>query len=166
LEFIMVTRSTVQTNNAEQLRRVNGSHPKGKASSTAKPEQPQPQAAKVEETESLYDRAHAAMEDLLGSISMPSWTRRLASTLLSVTMSAVVAYGCLSLVDALVLATAAYTGSQFLTFCVMFIGVVLTMMAAMTAATKVFEVAMEFEYSAVKTRVSNWFGGFRKPANT
>lgn len=157
----MARTSNTASHNAAVLARINGA--KAKSTSTAKPETPQPQAAHIEEetAESLYASAREYMERAFGKLSLPSWTRRIVSTIIGITMSAVVSYGCLSLLDMLVFATAVYTGSQFLTFVVLFLGFVLTMMATMTAASKVYEACMQFEYSNVKARVSGWFGGFK-----
>jgi hypothetical protein len=160
----MARSTSTAANNAAVLAKINGYKPRGKATATEQPKPEQAQAADVSEDESVFERARAAMDALFDTIAMPSWTRRLVSTVLSITMSAVVAYGCLSLVDVLILATALYTGSNFLCFIVMFLGIVLTMMASVTVASKAFEVCMQFEYSNAKASVKSWFNGFRKPA--
>lgn len=107
-------------------------------------------------------RVRASVDGLMGSVQLPSWTRRIVSTLTALIATASVFYGMLSLLDMLLLAVVSYTGAGFITFLVTFIGLFLAVVAAVTAGSKVYAFAMEFEFSNVKSRIANFFSS--KPA--
>lgn len=145
---------TVHANNAAVLNKIR------KARTVAAPVQPaQPVAADVSEPDeaTLYERARASVQQLFDSIEMPSWTRQVVSTVIAVTMSAITAYGCMSLLDMLLYAVMAYTTSQFILFVIAFVGMIMTMIATVSAGTKMFEVCIEFDVRRIKSRVSGWF---------
>ena len=118
-------------------------------------------ATPVTETESssetLFERMRAAADDYWQSIHTPTWTRRVASVALGLITYGTVFYGCMQLVDTLCFAVIAYSGVGFLSFMCAFIGILLALIVATTAGTKVYEFAMNFEYGRVRDRVKNFF---------
>lgn len=102
-------------------------------------------------------RVRASVDGLMDSVQLPSWTRRIVSTLTALIATASVFYGVLSLLDMLLLAVVSYTGAGFVTFLVTFVGLFLGVIAAVTAGSKVYAFCMEFEFSNVRSRVASFF---------
>ena len=170
----MVARTTTKTaapkSNADLLMRIaelegdnaallRNSKP---AKTAAKPVTPiEPVTANVDADEAdaatWLQRMRQSADGFMASIEMPSWTRRIVSTLIGLTTTASVFYGSMALLDMLLAGVMVYTGAGFISFIVVFIGMFIAVMAAVTAGSKVYGFCMEFEFSAVRSRVSKFF---------
>lgn len=69
-------------------------------------------------------------------------------------------YGAITLLDSVVVAAMALTSSQFMLFLVVFIGFVVALIAAASAATLAYNAVMAFDAGAIKRRVVSWRDGF------
>lgn len=119
------------------------------------PEVAQPEVAKTEDA--YYTRMMNGVNEYFASKGMPSWRRQITSFMFGLVSYAGVFYVGMALVDALALAAIAYTGVGFIAFLAVFIGFVLSLIAASTVGVAVYNAAMTFEFSNVKNRVSTWF---------
>lgn len=122
----------------------------------------QPQATKPETEDSAYAKMMDSVNGYFAARGMPSWKRQITSFMLGLITYAGVFYVAMQLVDILALAAIMYTGVGFITFLTVFIGFVLALMAASTAGFAVYNAAMTFEYSNVKSRVTGWFNTFNR----
>lgn len=154
-----MARSTTTTKSAAP----KSAAPKSAAARTAtKPVTPiEPVTANVDADEAdaatWLQRMRQSADGFMASIEMPSWTRRIVSTLIGLTTTASVFYGSMALLDMLLAGVMVYTGAGFISFIVVFIGMFIAVMAAVTAGSKVYGFCMEFEFSAVRSRVSKFF---------
>lgn len=132
---------------------------------TTKVELPEPNADTSVEDEvlSAYAKINAAFNDLWSKVKRPSWVRELVNITVGLVTYASVIYGCMQLLDIVVMAAIAYTGVGFISFMVTFLGMLAAFMLAFKAGTVAYNVAAAFEFSAVKQRVTGWFN-FGKPA--
>ncbi len=105
----------------------------------------------------LLERVRSSVHDWTASIHAPSWMRLVASTLIGLATTSAVWWSGMQLVEMIMLATIGYTGVGFIAFTIAFIGVLLTLVSAVTAGSKVFDFCMSFEYSRVKARALGWF---------
>ena len=112
-----------------------------------------------DDVQSAWTKLNAQVHAFAATVGAPSWKRVALSWLLSLVAYGAVFYGAMQLVDMLCFAAVAYTGLGFISFMVAFIGILVAMIAATTAAGFVFRVVMAFDYANVKVRVSGWFGG-------
>lgn len=106
--------------------------------------------------QSTYARMHQAVQDWLATAEAPTWTRKLVATTLGLVASAGIFYMSMGLVDALCVAAITYTGVGFIAFLVAFLGIFAALMLSITTGTKVFEIAMTFNYSTFKRRVASF----------
>lgn len=102
-------------------------------------------------------RMRQSADGFMASIEMPSWTRRIVSALIGLTTTASVFYGSMALLDMLLAGVTVYTGAGFVSFLVVFIGMFIAVVAAVTAGSKAYGFCMEFEFSNVKSRIANFF---------
>jgi hypothetical protein len=112
------------------------------------------------ETQTAWDKLQASIDEYFISEGLPSWKRQLTSFMLGLIGYGAVWYLGLKLVDILLVATVATTGPGFIAFMVLFIGFVLSLIAAAWAGYAVYNVAMSFEPS----RIKNWFKRSAEPA--
>ena len=133
----------------------------------AKPVPEAVHAADVEpDTAGWMARIQSSVDGFLKSIHTPSWTRLLISGLLGIIATGATLYFSMQMVEIMVIGTMLYTGIGFVAFMVTFIGMFVALVSAVTAGSKVFDFCMEFEYSAVKSRVTKFFGRFGKKEGT
>lgn len=148
---------------------INAAAPKARKAKTAAAA-PQPEAvhaADVEpDAEGWMARIQSSVDGFLKSIHTPSWTRLLISGLLGIIATGATLYFSMQMVEIMVIGTMLYTGIGFVAFMVTFIGMFVALVSAVTAGSKVFDFCMEFEYSAVKSRVTKFFGRFGKKEGT
>jgi hypothetical protein len=164
-EGIAATSVVIQPNSQEPIMAT-------RKNTTTKTAAPQPEAThaahegmEAATPEMLYAKARQSVEDLLSSIHLPSWGVRLAGWISALTASAVVTYGCITLLDMLVLGVASAAGGfGFLTFVVAFIGIVLTVMTASSVSVFVYEAVVNTSWQGVTKRVSSWFSRNEKRA--
>ena len=148
---------------ASSTNTIKTAAPKARKSRTAT-DKPQPEvvhAADVEpDAEGWMARIQSSVDGFLKSIHTPSWTRLLVCGLLGLIASGATLYFTMQMVEVMVVGTMLYTGIGFVAFTVTFIGMCVALVSAVTAGSKVFDFCMEFEYSAVKSRVSKFFDRF------
>lgn len=148
---------------ASSTNTIKTAAPKARKSRTAT-DKPQPEvvhAADVEpDAEGWMARIQQSVEGFMKSVHMPSKTRFIVSTLLGLLACASTLYFSMQLVEMLVIGAMLYTGIGFVSFVITFIGVFVALMGAVTAGSKVFDLAMSFEYSNVKERATKFFGRF------
>lgn len=135
-----------------------------KAKTTAEAPAPEVTHAADVEAASWLARIQQSVDGFMKSVNVPSRTRLIVSGLLGLIACASTLYFSMQLVEMLVIAAMLYTGIGFISFVVTFIGVFVAFMTATTIGSKVFDMAMSFEYSNVKSRVAGFFGGFGKKA--
>lgn len=111
---------------------------------------------------SAYAKINAAFDELWTRIKRPSWVRELVNVTIGLVTYASVIYGCMQLLDIVVMAAIAYTGVGFISFMVTFLGMLAAFMLAFKAGTVAYNMAAAFEFKAVKQRVTGWFN-FGKP---
>lgn len=148
---------------------INAAAPKARKAKTvaAKPAPEAVHAADVsEDSASWLDKIQQSVDGFMKSVHMPPKTRFIVSTLLGLLACASTLYFSMQLVEMLVVGAMLYTGIGFISFVITFIGVFVALMSAVTAGSKVFDFAMSFEYSNVKSRVSKFFGRFGKKEGT
>lgn len=140
---------------------INTAAPKARKAKTvaAKPAPEVTHAADVS-AEGWMARIQQSVDGFMKSVHVPTKTRLIVSGLLGLLACASTLYFSMQLVEMLVIAAMLCTGIGFVSFVVTFIGVFMALMGAVTAGSAVFDFAMSFEYSAVKSRVSNFFGRF------
>lgn len=148
---------------------INAAAPKARKAKTATAA-PQPEAVHAadvsEDSASWLDKIQQSVDGFMKSVHMPSKTRFIVSTLLGLIACASTLYFSMQLVEMLVVGAMLYTGIGFISFVITFIGVFFALMTAVTAGSKVFDFAMSFEYSNVKSRVTKFFGRFGKKEGT
>lgn len=118
-------------------------------------------AAPVEDEtpESLYEKVRFYADRYWQALKQPTWKRRIFAMLSGlVTFSAVYFYG-MQLIELLAVAMLAFSGPGFLTFTILFIGIFLVFMGAVTAGNYVTKAVMAFDYANVKSRIGRFFGG-------
>ena len=103
--------------------------------------------------QSTWDKLMAAANEHFASEGLPTWGRQLTSFMLGVIGYGTVLYLGLKLVDILLAATVITVGPGFIAFMVLFIGFVLSLIAAAWTGYAVYNAAMAFEPS----RIKNWF---------
>lgn len=103
--------------------------------------------------QSTWDKLMAAADEHFASEGMPSWKRQVTSFMLGLIGYGTVWYLGLKLTDILLTATVITTGPGFIAFMVLFIGFVLSLIAAAWTGYAVYNAAMSFEPS----RIKNWF---------
>jgi hypothetical protein len=116
-----------------------------------------------DEIHSAYQRVRDAAEQLFARLRQPSWLRMLVNTTVGLVVYASAWYGCMALVDMLMMGVIAYTGIGFISFLIAFFAVFVSFMAAFKAGKLAYEAAAAFDYERVKSRVVGWFS-FGKPA--
>lgn len=116
-------------------------------------QQAAPEATPEPTEQSTYARMHQAVQDWLATAEAPTWARKLVATTLGLVTSAGVFYMSMGLVDALCVAAITYTGVGFIAFLAAFLGIFAALMLSVTTGTKVFEIAMTFDYPTFKRRV-------------
>lgn len=112
-----------------------------------------------DDVHSAWAKLNAQVHAFAATVGAPSWRRVALSWVLSLTVYGAVFYGAMQLVDMACFAVVAYTGLGFISFMIAFIGILVAMVAATTAAGYVFRGVMAFDYTNVKARVSGWFSG-------
>ena len=105
------------------------------------------------ETQTAWDKLQASIDEYFVSEGLPSWKRQITSFMLGIISYGTVWYIGLKLTDILLAATVITTGPGFLAFMVLFIGFVLSLVAAAWAGYGIYNMAMAFEPS----RIKNWF---------
>ncbi len=105
---------------------------------------------------SAYAQIEEAARRLFDRIRKPSWMRELVNITLGLTVYASVFYGCMALVDMLVIGVIAYTGVGFISFMVSFFAILLTFMAAFKVGKAAYDFAAAFDFDNVKRRVASW----------
>lgn len=148
---------------------INTAAPKARKAKTVgvKPAPEAVHAADVEpDAAGWMARIQSSVDGFLKSIHTPSWTRLLISGLLGIIATGATLYFSMQMVEIMVVGTMLYTGIGFVAFMVTFIGMFVALVSAVTAGSKVFDFCMEFEYSAVKSRVTKFFGRFGKKEAT
>lgn len=127
------------------------------------PEADVPDTSAEDEVLSAYAKINAAFNELWSKVKRPSWVRELVNITVGLVTYASVIYGCMQLLDIVVMAAIAYTGVGFISFMVTFLGMLAAFMLAFKAGTVAYNMAAAFEFKAVKQRVTGWFS-FGKPA--
>lgn len=109
---------------------------------------------------SAWSRVQDAVNNMLGTLNKPSWMRQLANMTIGLVVYASTFYGCMALVDMLMMAVMAYTGPGFIAFLVSFFAIFLAFMLSFKVGRVAYEFAASFDYGNVKNRVTSWFSGF------
>lgn len=128
------------------------------AKPTTKVEVPEaPTEAEADDTLTAWAKVQAAIDNMLGTINKPSWMRQMANYAIGLVVYASTFYGCMALVDMLVMGLIAYTGVGFISFLVSFFAIFASFMAAFKVGKVAYQLAAEFDYDRVKSRVRGWF---------
>jgi hypothetical protein len=101
----------------------------------------------------------AAADEHFTAEGIPSWKRQITSFMMGLIGYSTVWYLGLKLVDILLVSTVITTGPGFIAFMVLFIGFVLSLIAAAWTGYAVYNAAMSFEPS----RIKNWFKRSTEP---
>jgi hypothetical protein len=114
------------------------------------------------ETHTAWDKLQAAVDEYFVGEGLPSWKRQVTSFMLGLIGYGTVWYLGLKLVDILVVSTVVTTGPGFIAFMVLFIGFVLSLIAAAWTGYAVYNAAMAWEPKRLVQRCGGWFG--KQPA--
>lgn len=131
---------------------------------TITPVEPIDNAAEDQTIHSAYQQVRDAFDTMWSKLRRPSWMRQLINVTIGLVTYASVWYGAMCLLDMLMAGVVMYTGVGFIAFLVAFLGVLASLMAAVKVGKLAYDLASEFDYARVKSRVVGWFTFERKPS--
>lgn len=128
------------------------------------PVEPIDAAADDEAIHTAYQQVRDAVSGMWAKLQRPSWVRTLVNMTIGIAVYASAWYGCMTLVDMLMLGVIGYTGVGFISFLIAFFAVLLSFMAAYKLGKVAHDLAAAFDYDSVKSRVRGWLSFGSKPA--